>query len=79
MANFDRDPEALAWAPTQTCTTCGDVEIVRQDGRGFPPDIARRRLERRCKSKGHTCQPQYRAGVSITRRPAPTPEETTQP
>lgn len=50
--------------PTQTCTTCGDVEVVRHDGRGFPPDIAKRRLAKRCKAAGHTCTPTYRAGLS---------------
>jgi hypothetical protein len=48
--------------PTQTCTTCGDVEIVRMDGRGFPPDIAKRRLAKRCAEKGHKSTPTYRAG-----------------
>lgn len=49
--------------PRQTCTTCGDAEIVRPDGRGFPPDIAARRLAKRCKAAGHTCTPIYRAGM----------------
>lgn len=52
-------------SPTQTCQVCGDVEVVRPDGRGFPPDIAKRKLVKRCKAKGHTCQPQYLAGVLI--------------
>jgi hypothetical protein len=56
-------------SPTQTCEVCGDVEVVRQDGRGFPPDIAKRKLAKRCKAKGHACQPQYRAGVLIGPRP----------
>lgn len=50
--------------PTQTCTTCGDVEVVRPDGRGFPPDIAKRRLAKRCQANGHTCTPAYLAGIS---------------
>jgi hypothetical protein len=49
--------------PTQTCQACGRVETVRQDGRGFPPDIAKRRLRKRCKEAGCACDPQYRAGV----------------
>jgi len=27
--------------PLQRCEVCGDIEIVKPDGRGFPPDIAR--------------------------------------
>lgn len=50
--------------PTQTCQVCGDVEVVRPDGRGFPPDIATRRLSKRCATKGHRCIPKYRAGLS---------------
>lgn len=49
--------------PQQRCEVCGDVEVVRPDGRGFPPDIAKRKLAKRCKAKGHTCQPTYTAGV----------------
>jgi hypothetical protein len=54
--------------PTQTCTTCGDVEVVTPDGRGFPPDIAARRLAKRCKLKGHTSTAQYRAGIEMASR-----------
>lgn len=56
-------------SPTQTCEVCGDVEVVRQDGRGFPPDVAKRKLAKRCKANGHACKPQYRAGVLIGPRP----------
>ena len=51
--------------PTQTCQECGDVEAVRYDGREFPPDIAKRKLTKRCKAKGHACKPQYLAGFTI--------------
>ena len=54
--------------PRQTCQTCGDYEEVRPDGRGFPPDIAKRRLAKRCTSKGHRCSPAYRAGLTLTTR-----------
>jgi len=54
--------------PTQTCQLCGMVEVVRQDGRGFPPDIAKRRLKRRCNESGCTSQPTYLVGMSL--RPA---------
>lgn len=30
--------------PTQTCKLCGRAEYVIPDGRGFPPDIAKRKL-----------------------------------
>lgn len=56
-------------APTQTCTVCGDVEVVRPDGRGFPPDIAKRKLVKRWRANGHTCQPRYLAGVLVGPRP----------
>lgn len=48
--------------PTQTCTLCGAVEIVTPDGRGFPPDIAKRRLAKRCRDAGHKSKPVYLAG-----------------
>lgn len=51
--------------PTQTCLRCGRVEIVRPDGRGFPPDIAKRKLRKACKENGCPCEPQYRAGLSF--------------
>ena len=49
--------------PTQTCTLCGNVEVVRVTGRGFPPDAAARRLARRCNANGCPSIPQYWAGV----------------
>lgn len=51
--------------PTQTCLICGDVEVVRPDGRGFPPDIAKRRLAKRCSQRGHKSDPAYLAGLAI--------------
>jgi hypothetical protein len=56
-------------SPTQTCQECGDVEAVKLDRRGFPPDIAKRKLAKRCKAKGHACQPKYQAGLLISPRP----------
>jgi len=49
--------------PTYTCQICGLQEIVRPDGRGFPPDIAKRKLKQRCKEIGCRCDPKYRAGL----------------
>lgn len=56
-------------APQQECLLCGRVEIVRPDGRGFPPDIAKRRLIKRCRAEGCECQPKYTAGLIFS--PAP--------
>jgi hypothetical protein len=64
----------MSFEPTQTCQACGDVEVVRPDGRGFPPDIAKRRLAKRCKANGHTCDPKYRAGFRW-RNPANIPDD----
>jgi hypothetical protein len=49
--------------PTQTCTTCGRVVVVTPDGRGFPPDIAKRKLAKLCKADGHEATPRYLAGI----------------
>jgi len=49
--------------PTQTCTTCGAVEVVRPC-RGFPPDVAKRKLAKRCEAKGHVSTPTYLAGLA---------------
>jgi hypothetical protein len=40
------------------------------DGRGFPPDIAKRKLRKLCASNGCSCDPVYRAGIIIGPRPA---------
>ena len=50
--------------PTLTCRSCGRVRIVRPDGRGFPPDIAKRALTKACRADGCACDPVYRAGLS---------------
>jgi hypothetical protein len=55
--------------PTQTCSVCGNRETVRPDGRGFPPDIAARKLAKRCTADGHECIPEYRVGIQF---PIPT-------
>lgn len=53
----------MATEPTVTCGLCGRVQAVRPDGRGFPPDIARRRLRKLCEAAGCGCDPQYLAGI----------------
>jgi hypothetical protein len=50
--------------PTYTCNDCGRVVVVRMDGRGFPPDIAKRKLKKMCKDDGCPCSdPKYLAGI----------------
>jgi hypothetical protein len=53
-------------SPVQTCQACGDFEIVKPDGRGFPPDIAKNRLKKRCEAKGCAHNITYRAGLRIS-------------
>lgn len=50
--------------PIQTCRNCGRVQVVTPDGRGHPPDIARRKLTRACNADGCACDPRYTAGMS---------------
>lgn len=51
--------------PTITCVLCGNVEVVHLTGRGYPPEMARKRLKARCKADGCPCQAQYLAGVRL--------------
>ncbi len=51
-------------APTQTCRLCGRHVVVRDTGRGFPPDNAKRKLQRLCEAAGCSSEPKYRAGVA---------------
>ena len=55
-------------APTQTCQLCGRQQVVTQDGRGFPPDIAKRKLKKQCNANGCPSEPQYLAGMSVAVR-----------
>lgn len=48
--------------PRYTCATCLREQVVVPDGRGFPPDIAKRKLAQRCKAAGHESAPEYLAG-----------------
>ncbi len=43
--------------------------VVRPDGRGFPPDIAKRKLRKVCKEAGCSCDPVYQAGFVVGPRP----------
>ena len=49
--------------PRYTCGLCGYHVVVRQDGRGFPPDIAKRRLRKNCAERDCQCSPRYTAGI----------------
>jgi hypothetical protein len=57
---------------TQTCRLCGRVVQVAPDGRGFPPDIAARRLAKWCAANGCPSEPTYRATLLVA---PPTTEE----
>jgi hypothetical protein len=51
-------------APIYACQRCGRTEYVHPDSRGFPPDIAKRKLQKQCRANGCPCpNPVYRAGV----------------
>ena len=50
--------------PTVTCELCGRRLVVTPDGRGFPPDIAKRKLRRECQANSCPCKPVYLAGVT---------------
>ena len=49
--------------PRVTCDKCGRRAVVVQTGRGFPPDVARRKLRKLCRAAGCDGEPQYRAGI----------------
>jgi len=49
--------------PRQTCALCGRSMVVYPDGRGFPPDITKRKLVKACRADGCQCEPQYRVGL----------------
>ena len=51
--------------PIKFCVLCEHVERVNPDGRGFPPDIAERKLRKSCKERGCSCEPDYFAGVVL--------------
>lgn len=53
--------------PTVTCAVCGRRVTVEPAGRGFPPDVAKRKLAKICEGAGHEPDLQYRAGFSIGR------------
>jgi hypothetical protein len=54
--------------PVQTCQLCQRSVIVTPDGRGFPPDIAKRKLRKLCNADGCVSSPRYTAGFSLGQR-----------
>lgn len=51
--------------PFVVCAECGQSVTVTPDGRGFPPDIARRKLAKLCRAAGHAPDLRYCAGLTI--------------
>lgn len=51
--------------PHQACTFCGNFVVVEPTTRGFPPNVAKRKLRKLCRYMGHESQPQYTAGVQF--------------
>lgn len=52
-------------SPIVYCKVCKHIRAVVSDGRGFPPDIAKRKLAKQClKVRGHEADIEYRAGMS---------------
>lgn len=72
-------------SPTQTCEICGVLVVVTFDGRGFPPNIAARKLTKICAAAGHASVPRYRAGLGggllghLSDPPAPKPNLSSSP
>lgn len=54
---------AIPAEPHQTCTFCGTFVVVEPTTRGFPPNVARRKLRKLCQAMGHESRPQYTAAV----------------
>lgn len=52
--------------PYQVCELCRRSVAVVPDGRGFPPDIAKRKLKRLCSLSNCPSQPKYYAGFIIS-------------
>jgi hypothetical protein len=51
--------------PVQRCELCGRTQQVLPDGRGFPPDIAKRKLVKVCKANDCPSSPRYTAGFNF--------------
>jgi hypothetical protein len=55
----------LSASPTQTCELCYRSVVVVPDGRGFPPDIAARKLKKECNACDCESKPKYTAGYNF--------------
>jgi len=55
--------------PTVTCDKCGRQAVVSPYVRGFPPDVAKRKLRKLCRADGCDGEPQYMAGLLLGPRP----------
>ena len=49
----------------QQCKLCNRTEQVVPDGRGFPPDIAKRRLKKWCNAYGCPSEPAYTPTIRV--------------
>ena len=54
--------------PKMLCEECLVSVIVDYAMGEFPPDLARKKLIKMCKEKGHVSKPKYRAGREILGR-----------
>jgi hypothetical protein len=48
--------------PTVLCEECLVSVLVDYTMGEFPPDVAKRKLEKLCKAQGHKSKPKYQAG-----------------
>lgn len=51
--------------PEVLCEVCLVRVIVDYTMGEFPPDVAKKKLMKICKAKGHVSKPKYRAGFEI--------------
>ena len=51
--------------PAYTCKLCGRRQVVSPYVRGYPPDVARRKLVVWCKAHGCESEPEYLAGMML--------------
>lgn len=68
-----RNPEAvdLTEVSTPRPVVRDRTEVVRPYGRSFPPDIAKRRLAKRCAARNCTSEPKYTVGFALISRYEP--------
>lgn len=54
--------------PQYICEECLVSVIVDYTMGEFPPDVAKKKLLKMCKAKGHTSKPKYTAGFILGRK-----------